>query len=106
MITSIPRASAVVANSAARCGVRCADMTCDSCGTPKSFSVSDAERITSQSDLLPTRTATREDAETRRRGDAGTSLFDFVVDFELAIVLRVSPSPCPRVPFLLFALIQ
>ena len=35
MITSMPRPSAPVANSAIQTGVRCADTMCRSCGTPK-----------------------------------------------------------------------
>src|SRR5439155_6106445 len=60
IITSIPRASALLANSLASLGVRCADITRDSWATPNFSSVSDAARIVSQSDLLPMRTATRD----------------------------------------------
>src|SRR5229473_176669 len=63
MITSRPRDSADEANSDASKGVRCADMTWDSCATPKRASVSEAARIVSQSDLLPMRTATKGEFE-------------------------------------------
>src|SRR5690348_9103701 len=53
MITRTPRSDAVRANSAVASGVRCADNTRASLGTPSSSSVSAAFRIVSQSDLLP-----------------------------------------------------
>ena len=53
MITSIPRPSAPAAASAISSGVRCADTTRHSWGTPNSFNISLAALIVSQSDLLP-----------------------------------------------------
>src|SRR5436309_3287002 len=53
MMTSIPRPSAALANSAISSGVRWAEMMRHSCGTAKSVSTSEAARIVSQSDLLP-----------------------------------------------------
>ena len=74
MITSRPRDSAFVANSEASRGLRCADMTRDSCATPNCASVSEAARMVSQSDLLPMRTATKGDGETAGRGDGEIDL--------------------------------
>src|SRR3990170_5932330 len=59
MMTCRPRLSAVDAYSAARAGVRCADTTFDSWGTPKRSRISAACRIVSQSDLLPMMMPTR-----------------------------------------------
>src|SRR3979490_3387793 len=59
MITCSPRSLAPDANSVEACGVRCADSTRLSCGTPKRAKVSLACRMVSQSDLLPIMTATR-----------------------------------------------
>ena len=58
MITSTPRASAPVANSAIQAGVRWADTTCFSWTTPNRSSVSHACCIVSQSDDEPMTTAT------------------------------------------------
>ena len=58
MITWMPRPSAADAYSAIRAGVRCAETTRHSCGTPNAVSISSAWRIVSQSDLLPMITAT------------------------------------------------
>src|SRR4051812_17848274 len=49
----MPRPSALPTNSVTKSGVRWADITRLSCATPNFASVSLAERITSQSDLLP-----------------------------------------------------
>src|ERR1700724_2873984 len=49
----MPRASAPDAYSTIQSGVRCADTTLASCGTPKRVSISSACRMVSQSDLLP-----------------------------------------------------
>ena len=54
----MPRSSAVRAYSAVSVGVRCAERTRTSCGTPNSLSVSAVARMVSQSDLLPMITAT------------------------------------------------
>src|SRR5262249_13844929 len=59
MMTSIPRASAEEAYSAMRAGVRWAETTAHSRGTPKRARVSSAWRIVSQSERLPMITATR-----------------------------------------------
>ncbi len=59
MITSSPRASACTAYSTIQSGVRWAETTRHSCGTPNSWSVSEAAFIVSQSDLLPMMTPTR-----------------------------------------------
>src|SRR3972149_878518 len=59
MMTCRPRLSAVDAYSAASAGVRCADTTFDSWGTPKRSRISAACRIVSQSDLLPMMMPTR-----------------------------------------------
>src|ERR1700691_4635030 len=53
MITCNPRASAPDAYSTIQAGVRCAETTLASCGTPKRVNVSPAARIVSQSDWLP-----------------------------------------------------
>src|SRR5665213_3045028 len=53
MMTSMPRPSAPVANSAISSGVRWAETTRFSCATPNSVSISLAARMVSQSDLLP-----------------------------------------------------
>ena len=58
MITSTPRPSAPLANSAIQAGVRCADTTWRSCGTPKRSSTSTACFIVSQSEVEPMMTAT------------------------------------------------
>src|SRR2546426_9582335 len=58
MITSMPRPAAAHAYSAIAVGVRCADTTLHSCGTPKRVSISSASFIVSQSDLLPMMTLT------------------------------------------------
>jgi hypothetical protein len=58
MITSIPRSRAVAAYSNNRSGVRCADTTRRSLGTPRSSSVSQACRIVSQSERDPMITPT------------------------------------------------
>ena len=58
MITSTPRASAPVANSAIHTGVRCAETMCRSCSTPNCSSTSTACFIVSQSDEEPMMTAT------------------------------------------------
>src|SRR5205807_7061068 len=52
--------AALRANSAVASGVRWAERTRDSLGTPSSSSVSTAWRIVSQSDLLPITTATKD----------------------------------------------
>src|SRR6266849_5785801 len=49
----MPRASALDAYSTIQSGVRCAETTLASCGTPKRVSISSACRMVSQSDLLP-----------------------------------------------------
>src|SRR5437016_6687439 len=49
----MPRASALDAYSTIQSGVRCAETTLASCGTPKRFSISSACRMVSQSYLLP-----------------------------------------------------
>ena len=54
-----PARLGLAANSAISSGVRCAETTRHSCGTPNCFSTSAAWRIVSQSDLLPMMTATR-----------------------------------------------
>src|SRR5436305_8232857 len=59
MITWIPRPSAPRANSAIQSGVRWAETTWHSWGTPKRVSISSAWRRVSQSDLLPMMTLTR-----------------------------------------------
>src|SRR5436190_18162735 len=66
MITSMPRPAAAHAYSAISVGVRCADTTRFSCGTPKRVSISSASRIVSQSDLLPMITATSSDVPDTR----------------------------------------
>ena len=48
-------------------GVRCAETTRHSCGTPNYVSISSACRIVSQSDLLPMMTATSGRASVMRR---------------------------------------
>src|SRR6202035_710129 len=53
MMTRRPRSEALRANSVVASGVRCAERTRASLGTPSSSSVSAARRIVSQSDLLP-----------------------------------------------------
>src|SRR4051812_870680 len=58
-ITSRPRPTADVAYSAIHCGVRCAETTRASCGTPNSARIAAAWLIVSQSDLLPMITPTR-----------------------------------------------
>src|SRR5688572_14585215 len=58
MITSMPRDSAVFANSKRRSGVRWAETIFDSCETPKSSSIFEAASIVGQSDLLPIMMAT------------------------------------------------
>ena len=58
MITSMPRPSAAAAYSAVSAGVRWAERTRHSCGTPNRSRVSSAWRMVSQSDLLPMMTAT------------------------------------------------
>ena len=58
MIIAMPRASAAAAYSAIRRGVRWAETTRHSCGTPNCSSTSAACRIVSQSDLLPMMTPT------------------------------------------------
>ena len=58
MITSSPRASAVGGVLAIQSGVRWAETTRHSCGTPNRVSISSAWRIVSQSDLLPMMTPT------------------------------------------------
>ena len=58
MITWMPRASAPCANSAIHIGVRCADTTAFSYGTPKSSSSATACDIVSQSEVEPMMTAT------------------------------------------------
>src|SRR5688572_32252294 len=63
MITSRPRPSAPVANSAIHSGVRCAETMCRSCATPKRSSTSTACLIVSQSDDEPITTATSESAK-------------------------------------------
>src|SRR5207249_11886433 len=60
MITRNPRSAALRANSAVASGVRWAESTRDSFGTPRWSSVSTAWRIVSQSDLLPITTATKD----------------------------------------------
>src|SRR6266478_5757565 len=55
----MPRASAPDAYSTIQSGVRCAETTFASCGTPKRVSISSAWRIVSQSDLLPMMRPTR-----------------------------------------------
>jgi len=60
MITRNPRSAALRANSAVASGVRWAESTRDSLGTPRSSSVWTAWRIVSQSDLLPITTATKD----------------------------------------------
>src|SRR5882762_1450043 len=62
IITSRPRPSASLANSAIQAGVRCAETTLHSCGTPNCVSTSSARCIVSQSDLLPIITATKGEA--------------------------------------------
>src|SRR4051812_25863361 len=59
MITWIPLSSAPRANSAIHSGVRWAETTWHSWGTPKRVSISSAWRRVSQSDLLPMMTLTR-----------------------------------------------
>jgi hypothetical protein len=59
MITLMPRASASLANSAIQIGVRCAETTCFSNGTPKRSRTSVAWDMVSQSDVEPMMTATR-----------------------------------------------
>ncbi len=59
MITWSPRPSAACANSAIQPGVRWAETTWHSCGTPNRVSISSAWRSVSQSDLLPMMTPTR-----------------------------------------------
>ena len=56
--TRTPRPAAAVANSASNAGVRWADTTRHSRGTPNSASVASACRIVAQSDVLPITTAT------------------------------------------------
>ena len=58
MITSTPRPSAPVANSAIQAGVRWAETTWRSWGTPNFSSTSTACCIVSQSDVEPMITAT------------------------------------------------
>ena len=58
MMTSSPRVSAVMANSAIHTGVRCAETMCRSHGTPKRSRASTAWRMVSQSDEEPMMTAT------------------------------------------------
>src|SRR5437667_1132961 len=58
MITRNPRSAAFRAKSAVASGVRCAERTLCSLGTPSSSSSSTEWRIVSQSDLLPMITAT------------------------------------------------
>src|SRR6267378_797676 len=60
IITRSPRSPALRANSAVASGVRWAESTRDSLGTPSSLRVSTAWRIVSQSDLLPITTATKD----------------------------------------------
>src|SRR5262245_8298418 len=59
MITASPRSAALLAYSAIIDGVRWADTTRRSCGTPNSSRTSAAFCIVSQSDLLPMITPTR-----------------------------------------------
>jgi hypothetical protein len=59
MITAIPRSRAPWANSAIQSGVRWAETTWHSWGTPNRVSISSAWRRVSQSDLLPMMTLTR-----------------------------------------------
>src|SRR5947209_7353387 len=80
MITSRPRPSASEANSAIQRGVRCAETTRHSYGTPNRFSTSAACRIVSQSDVLPMMTATKgKDEGGRRKAEVESSFvgFDF-----------------------------
>src|SRR5207244_11007689 len=58
MITRNPRSAAFRAKSAVASGVRCAERTLCSLGTPSSSSSATEWRIVSQSDLLPMITAT------------------------------------------------
>src|SRR5450759_1475222 len=58
MSTLTPRLSAVEINSAAAAGVRCAESTRFSWGTPNWVRMSQQCFMTSQSDLLPMMTAT------------------------------------------------
>src|SRR6185503_945651 len=60
MITSIPRSSAPLANSAIHTGVRWAETMCFSCATPKRSRIAAACCIVSQSDDEPMTTATRD----------------------------------------------
>src|SRR6266567_2697899 len=55
----MPRTSAPVAYSTIQSGVRCAETTLASCGTPKRVNISSACRMVSQSDLLPMTMPTR-----------------------------------------------
>ena len=77
MITWMPRPSAADAYSAISAGVRCAETTRHSCGTPNAVSTSSAWRIVSQSDLLPMITATSGRSSVMRafycQGRRGTS---------------------------------
>ena len=66
MKTSVPAAAQAFTYCSSSVGVRCAESTRHSCETPKRFSVSSAERITSQSDLLPITTATSGAISARR----------------------------------------
>ncbi len=59
MMTCNPRAAAPVANSVSSAGVRCAETIRFSCGMWNFSRISTAQRIVSQSDLLPMTTATR-----------------------------------------------
>ena len=59
IVPGLSRDSALAANSASQRGVRWAETTRHSWGTPKRVSVSSAWRIVSQSDLLPMMTLTR-----------------------------------------------
>src|SRR5438445_13511403 len=60
MITRNPRSAALRANSAVASGVRWAESTRDSLGTPRWSSVSTAWRIVSQSELLRITTASKD----------------------------------------------
>ena len=97
--TSTPRDSAWPTYSAVSAGVRCAESTRHSCGTPNFVSISSAWRMVSQSDLLPMMTATSGFASpcllSLRQRESGLA----VVIAQISRVIAISmPEPRPRAP--------